>query len=127
MSLAFAAGLVIFGPTGAIAHAILMASVPAPEGRVTAGALAIELRFNSLIDVKRSRLALIDARQQEVRLPIVGGGNGDLMAARVVVTPGAYVLRWQVLAVDGHITRGDVDFQAAPPPGSVPSVANPVR
>ena len=25
-------------------------------------------------------------------------------------TPGAYVVRWQVLAVDGHITRGDVPF-----------------
>jgi methionine-rich copper-binding protein CopC len=25
-------------------------------------------------------------------------------------TSGAYVVRWQVLAVDGHITRGDVPF-----------------
>ena len=25
-------------------------------------------------------------------------------------TPGAYVVRWQVLAIDGHITRGDVPF-----------------
>ena len=24
--------------------------------------------------------------------------------------PGAYVVRWQVLAIDGHITRGDVPF-----------------
>jgi methionine-rich copper-binding protein CopC len=24
---------------------------------------------------------------------------------------GAYVLRWQILAMDGHITRGNVPFQ----------------
>ena len=24
--------------------------------------------------------------------------------------PGRYVVRWQVLAIDGHITRGDVPF-----------------
>ncbi|MFI4981818.1 MAG: copper resistance protein CopC, partial [Nevskiales bacterium] len=27
-----------------------------------------------------------------------------------LATPGAYVVRWQVLSVDGHITRGDVPF-----------------
>jgi methionine-rich copper-binding protein CopC len=27
---------------------------------------------------------------------------------------GAYRLRWQVLAVEGHITRGDIPFTVAP-------------
>ena len=27
-----------------------------------------------------------------------------------LTAPGAYVVRWQVLAIDGHITRGDVPF-----------------
>jgi methionine-rich copper-binding protein CopC len=27
------------------------------------------------------------------------------------VTGGSYVLRWQVLAEDGHITRGELPFQ----------------
>jgi methionine-rich copper-binding protein CopC len=26
------------------------------------------------------------------------------------VQPGAYTLKWQVLATDGHITRGSVPF-----------------
>jgi methionine-rich copper-binding protein CopC len=102
-----------------------MASAPTPDGRVTAGSVAIVLRFNSLIDVKRSRLTLIDSHQQEVRLPIEGGGDGDLMTARAVARPGTYILRWQVLSIDGHITRGDVDFQAAPASGD--SAAKPVR
>jgi hypothetical protein len=31
------------------------------------------------------------------------------------LTPGVYVLRWQVLAIDGHITRGDVPFTVMEP------------
>ena len=27
------------------------------------------------------------------------------------LAPGSYVLRWQVLSVDGHITRGDIPFK----------------
>ncbi|TAI60323.1 copper resistance protein CopC, partial [Bradyrhizobium sp. Leo170] len=26
------------------------------------------------------------------------------------LSPGAWRLRWQVLSVDGHITRGDIPF-----------------
>jgi copper resistance protein C len=26
------------------------------------------------------------------------------------MAPGSYSVRWQVLAIDGHITRGDVPF-----------------
>jgi methionine-rich copper-binding protein CopC len=33
----------------------------------------------------------------------VTGTTGELAT-------GVYVLRWQVLAVDGHITRGDIPF-----------------
>jgi len=31
------------------------------------------------------------------------------------LAPGAHVLRWQVLAIDGHITRGDVPFTVVAP------------
>jgi methionine-rich copper-binding protein CopC len=33
-----------------------------------------------------------------------------LLEANVTLAPGAYTLHWQVLAVDGHITRGNVPF-----------------
>ena len=36
---------------------------------------------------------------------------GDVLAT---LQPGAQVLRWQVLAVDGHITRGEIRFTAGP-------------
>ena len=36
---------------------------------------------------------------------------GALSAKLSGLVKGAYVLRWQVLATDGHITRGKVPFQ----------------
>ncbi len=103
-------------PAAALAHAILMASTPAAGAHVPAGALAITLRFNSLIDVARSRLTLIGPDQQQTRLPIAAGGQGDLMTGSAHIAAGANTLRWQVLAVDGHITRGDIPFAADPAP-----------
>jgi methionine-rich copper-binding protein CopC len=33
-----------------------------------------------------------------------------LETSATLIASGIYVVRWQVLAVDGHITRGDVPF-----------------
>lgn len=49
-------------------------------------------------------------------LPIRPDGPPDVVSAGAELAPGAYTLRWQVLAVDGHITRGDVPFTVAPKP-----------
>lgn len=72
----------------------------------------MQLRFNSRIDKARSRLTLIRTDKSQDTLTIQTGGPPDILAAHLEVKPGAYVLRWQVLAVDGHITRGDVPFTA---------------
>ena len=47
------------------------------------------------------------------------GGSWDYSAARcraavATLQPGAQELRWQVLAVDGHITRGEILITAGP-------------
>jgi methionine-rich copper-binding protein CopC len=99
----------------ALAHAVLIDSVPAPDGHVTAGALAIKFRYNSRIDAPRSKLTLTRPDGSADRLASRGEG-ADLLEADVTLSPGAYTLRWQVLAVDGHITRGNVPFtvDAAP-------------
>jgi len=43
-------------------------------------------------------------------LPITETATEDGLRTTVSLVPGLYSLRWQVLAVDGHITRGDVPF-----------------
>ena len=44
-------------------------------------------------------------------VPIDQAGAPNVITATTAdLTPGAYVLRWQMLAIDGHITRGDIPF-----------------
>ncbi len=97
------------------AHAILVDSQPPLHGTLPAGTVAIRLQFNSRIDRSRSILTLVASSGSPQRLPIGAEAPPDVMAAQATLGPGAYVLRWQVLAVDGHITRGDVSFTAAAP------------
>lgn len=101
---------------GCAAHAILVGSDPLPGQTVTPGPTHVVLRFNSRIDQGRSRLELRGGGQNAV-LPLSAPPGADQMAADAVLAPGQWTLRWQVLAVDGHLTRGDVPFTVAPPAG----------
>lgn len=119
-----AAGLVLGSGPGCEAHAILVGSDPLPGQTVTPGPAHMVLRFNSRIDQGRSRLELRGGGKVAV-LPLAVAAGADQMAADAVLAPGAWVLRWQVLAVDGHLTRGDVPFAvgAAPVADAAPGKA----
>jgi copper resistance protein C len=109
-----AAFLVLLGllaASPAFAHAILIDSAPASGGSVPAGKVDMTFRYNSRIDRDRSRLTLTKPDKSQVVLPIVPAGAPNVIECdATLTTPGAYVVRWQVLAIDGHITRGDVPF-----------------
>jgi methionine-rich copper-binding protein CopC len=102
-------------PAAAQAHAILLASRPAAGASVPAGQVAMEFRFNSRIDRVRSRLTLTRPDRSQTVLPIRDEGPEELLHTTVALTPGAYTVRWPVLAIDGHITRGDVAFTVTGP------------
>lgn len=106
--------LVLAAPAVASAHAILMESHPAAGATVVAGATPVMVRFNSRIDHARSRLVLRQGQTDTV-LPLHASTAPDLLAATAMVAPGTYTLRWQVLALDGHVTRGDVPFTVRAP------------
>lgn len=103
------------GAAPASAHAILVDSTPVIGGSVPAGMVAIRLRFNSRIDIERSRLTLTRPDATKTVLPIAQDVTDDVLATSATLTAGAYSIRWQVLAVDGHITRGDIRFTVGPP------------
>ncbi len=114
-TLALACALLpLLAPRPALAHAVLIDSTPAPDGHVPAGRLAIKFRYNSRIDAPRSKLTLTSPDASTARLDSHGEGP-DLLDAEVTVSPGAYTLHWQVLAIDGHITRGNVPFTVDAP------------
>ncbi len=102
-------------PVAASAHAILQESRPPIGGSVPAGVVALWLRYNSRIDRQRSRLVLTRPDHGQTTLTILPDGPPDVMNASVALKPGVYSVRWQVLAVDGHITRGDVPFTVTGP------------
>jgi methionine-rich copper-binding protein CopC len=104
-----------FGSTAARAHAIVVSSQPAAGAVVHGKTVEAVVRFNSRIDRERSRLLLIRADGSSTTLKLNDTPGPDTLAATVgELSPGAYRLRWQVLAIDGHITRGDIPFTVAP-------------
>lgn len=102
-------------PTLAQAHAILEESAPPAGALVKAGPVDLRFRYNSRIDRVRSRLTLIRPDHTKDTLAIRPGGPPDIVSARISLAPGAYIVRWQVLATDGHITRGDVPITVTAP------------
>ena len=97
------------------AHAVIIGSTPA----VDAGAAPdsdVTLHFNSRIDHQRSRLILIGPDGSSNPLAIVPDSAPDVVSAKMSgLTAGQYRLRWQVLAIDGHLTRGDIRFSVKAP------------
>lgn len=100
-----------WAPNCASAHAILMKSEPVSGASVPVGKVDMSFQYNSRIDRARSRLTLTKPDRTQSVLKITPSGPPDLLQTSTeLATPGAYVVRWQVLAIDGHITRGDVPF-----------------
>ncbi len=107
--------LLSLAATPCFAHAVLVDSMPAPNAHLPAGALAVKFRYNSRIDVSRSKLTLSGPGGGPARLAVHRGDTDAMLVADATVVPGAYTLRWQVLALDGHITRGSVPFSVDAP------------
>ena len=96
----------------ALAHAILLSAVPVVHQPVDGPNVPVKLRFNSRVDGKRSRLLLVCPGGSKRVLPIANQAAPDTLTSEADgLQRGAYILRWQVLSQDGHITRGDVPFQ----------------
>jgi methionine-rich copper-binding protein CopC len=113
-ALLLAACLVV--PASALAHAIILESRPAPNAAVAGPRIPIELRFNSRIDRKRSLLTLARSDGTATSVTLDATDQPDRMTAHLDgLPPGSYKLKWQVLAVDGHITRGDIPFRVGGP------------
>ena len=111
----FAAVAVFLIVTPAAAHAVLLESTPSLKSAVSGPDVPIKLRFNVRIDTLRSRLTLIRSDGSVQPLEISKQTPVDTLSAEATgLAVGAYRLRWQVLASDGHITRGEIPFTVMP-------------
>ena len=101
----------VFAASSTSAHAVLVESRPALQSIVTGPDVTLKLRFNVRIDVVRSRLTLILPDGSMQMLEIDKETAPDTISSQAKgLQPGTYRLRWQVLASDGHITRGEIPF-----------------
>jgi copper resistance protein C len=94
-----------------VAHAILLEASPAKDGSVAGPSFTIQLKFNSRIDGARSQVTLVLPDKTSRTLTIEKQSAPDTLSAKAAsLQAGVYRLRWQVLASDGHITRGEYSF-----------------
>lgn len=101
--------------TPALAHAIIVSSVPAAGATVAGPDIDLAFTFNVRIDAGRSKLTLTAPDGSSADVAILPNDSPAVLAAHLTgLKSGAYSVRWQVLATDGHITRGDVGFTVAP-------------
>jgi copper resistance protein C len=107
-----AALALVLWSTHSFAHAILVDATPAVNAAVTGPDVHVQLRFNARIDGTRSRLRVVMPDQKIRVLTLSPQANPATLDSQIKgLTRGMYRLQWQVLAGDGHITRGEVPFE----------------
>jgi copper resistance protein C len=104
--------LLAAGPRLALAHAVLVSSTPQKNAAVSGPDVTISLKYNSRVDGAHCSLSLLkpDGTVEKIATPTQSAPD-VLSATGHGLVKGTYILRWQVLASDGHITRGEVPFQ----------------
>jgi methionine-rich copper-binding protein CopC len=104
--------IALFAPRMALAHAVLVDSQPGVNSTVSGPQVAVLLKYSSRIDLAHSTLTLLDPDGKVEKVTIESESSPGVLTAKLTgLVKGAYVLRWQVLATDGHVTRGKVPFQ----------------
>jgi methionine-rich copper-binding protein CopC len=94
------------------AHAVLLSAQPGENSTVAGPDVAVLLKYNSRVDKQHSTLTLLAPDGKVEKVAIGGQPAPGLLSAKLTgLVKGAYELRWQVLAIDGHVTRGKVLFQ----------------
>jgi methionine-rich copper-binding protein CopC len=112
----FSSTLAVLAGSPARAHAVVVHSAPAANETISGPDIDILIRFNSRIDIARSRLRLADSAKRYRTLEIGDLREPNEIRARTAgLANGSHWLSWQVLAVDGHITRGEIPFTVARP------------
>ena len=117
-ALLLSAWLVLLPVSPASGHAIVLESSPVHDAVLERAPEQVTLRFNSKIEKRFTRVTLTAGDRPPAPIVLPGGDDAS-PPDRVVIplsplAPGVYVLRYRVLAVDGHITEGALRFTVGP-------------
>ncbi len=103
-------------PSSVVAHAIVIDSSPADGAILPQPPTLIVLRFDAKIihSLAVYDLATVDGKRITMRAPAnrraVAASPDRLVIPLPRLNPGSYVLRYKVLATDGHATLGILHF-----------------
>ncbi|MGH7266681.1 MAG: copper resistance CopC family protein [Candidatus Rokuibacteriota bacterium] len=105
--------LALLAPIDAAAHAYLVKSVPTRRAAVLRAPARVQLWFNERIEPAFSRLAVWDAAGAQVDSKDARVSAEDPRELSVGLPPlaaGAYIVRFRVLSVDGHVVESEFPF-----------------
>lgn len=107
---------VLLSTAPAFAHANITSAIPADQSSGPAPR-TLELSFTEVLNLTFSGAKLIgpDGKAVEVGKPAaLGDGTGMTLPVVGTVPPGAYIVEWNVLSVDGHKLNGTYGFTVTP-------------
>lgn len=109
--------LVLLSPSPVSPHAIVLESSPVHDAVLERAPAQVILRFNSKIEKRFTRVTLAAADQSPAAVALPAPDDPATPDRLVIplrpLAPGLYLLRYRVLAVDGHITEGALRFTVA--------------
>ncbi len=95
------------------AHAIVIESNPREGAVLKQAPSRVQLRFNVKIEKALTRITLTKDNKQAIVLPQTDFNQGApdrLEVPLPPLEPGNYIMRYSVLAADGHATQGVLRF-----------------
>jgi hypothetical protein len=110
-----AAGLAALAlwPGAALAHAVLVKSVPAQRATLTEPPPKVELWFNERLEPAYSKASVTNEAGAQVDLRDVAVSADDprrLSLSLPPLVPGRYTVSFRVLSVDGHVVESTLTF-----------------
>jgi methionine-rich copper-binding protein CopC len=99
----------------AMGHASLVNSTPLASSVVRHAPREIRLTFSEAIEPAFSSVELVDAGGAILAAASRGSRRSNQIVLRVPpLPPGRYGVKWRVISVDTHRTRGDFVFEVRP-------------
>jgi methionine-rich copper-binding protein CopC len=100
----------------ALAHAALISATPAVNGMAMPAPTELRLKFSEGIELKFAKVKLIGPGKKTVA---TGPARLDPSDNTLLIVPvaaplpdGTYTVDWQVVATDGHKTKGTYSFES---------------
>jgi hypothetical protein len=103
----------LLGPAAALAHAILVKSVPAQRAALVESPPRVELWFNERLEPAYSKASVTNEGGIQVDLRDVAVSAEDprrLAVSLPPLVPGHYTVSFRVLSVDGHVVESKLTF-----------------